>query len=136
MNEYFEANKRALYLLIIALILLAGVLYVMIIHPLMSDLTSKERSIDHTEEQIELLTAQLERDETVNEITDIEQLLYEKKIPTAQEVDQYILSLQQIELMTNSKLMQIDIVYDSALSDMEENEESEEEDLPTADDDT
>lgn len=125
MNEYYQENKRSLFLLITALLLLAVVLYMFLLRPLQSDLLNKEKDINRVKEEIELLQAQLDSDEPDRPAIDIEQIMLEKKIPEERNLDEYILSLQQLEFKTNSSIDQIQFVYDSNL-EIEEDEETEE----------
>jgi len=125
MNEYFQENKRSLLILTALLFLLAIVLYIILLRPLLSDLSSKERAIVSAEDEIELLETRLENFKLDKPELDIEQLTMEKKIPRERELDKYILSLQQLELMTESKIEKVEFVYDSSLSTVEEESSNE-----------
>ena len=48
----------------------------------------------------------------------------ESKIPKERELDDYILSLQQLEVITNSKIEKIEFMYDSNLDDVEKEVEN------------
>lgn len=127
MNEYFEQNKRSLLILVALFFLLAIVLYLLVLHPLLSDFAKKEKDIATVNEEIQLLEARIENFNIEDEEIDIEQLMFEKKIPVERELDKYILSLQQIETKTDSKIERIDFVYDSNLETIEEEPVTEEE---------
>lgn len=115
MNDYFQENRRALLILSILLLVLAIVLYFILIRPLSIDLDRKKNSITSIEADIELLKAELENiDDDLQEI-DIEKLKLENKIPPKPDIDEYILSLQQLEFTTKSKIESIDFTYDSNL---------------------
>lgn len=130
MNEYFQENKRSIFLLITALLLLAIVLYMLLLRPLQSDLSSKEKDIIRVKEEIELLQAHLDSDEPDRSALDIEQIMLEKKIPEERNLDEYILSLQQLEFKTNSSIDHIQFVYDSNL-EIKEDEDNEEQEKTT-----
>lgn len=116
MNEYFEENKRSLLLLTGMLFVLALVLFFMLLRPLIGDYKREVQQIDSLNEEIELLNAQIETlQETSNEF-DVEQLILENKIPTERELDEYILTIQQLEFHTESKIESIQFTYDSSIA--------------------
>lgn len=122
MNEFFQENKRALLILVAALFVLAAVLFFFLVNPLLSDLKSTKANIDSKETDIELLEAQLANIGREEVDIDEETLANEKKIPRERHLDEYILSLQQLELLNNSKIESVAFAYDSSM-DLEEAEE-------------
>lgn len=126
MNDYFQENKRSVLILTALLFILAIVLYFILLRPLMSDLTRKENQITSVQGDIEALEATLADLNANQEEIDIDQLLLEKKIPKEADLDEYILSLQQLELKTDSKIESINFTYDSSLDTGEAEEEIEE----------
>lgn len=139
MNEYFEENKRSLLILGALLLLLALSLYFFLVRPVMADYKSEVENIEDLKDEIASLEEEIASIEETLEEDDIEQLLLENKIPTKKELDEYILSIQQLELHTNSKIEEIEIAYDDSLTideeetiedegDIEGEEESVEED--------
>lgn len=126
MNEYIEENKRAIILLTIGLFLLAIVLYFFLLRPQLVDLSEKKENLDAMEEELRVLEEQIAAFDEDELDVEVEQLLQEKKIPTERKLDEYILSLQRLESVTNSKIERIEFVYDSNLEiDEKENEEAE-----------
>lgn len=125
MNEYIEENKRAIILLTIGLFLLAIVLYFFLLRPQLVDLSEKKENLDAMEEELRVLEEQIAAFDEDELDVEVEQLLQEKKIPTERKLDEYILSLQRLESVTNSKIERIEFVYDSNLEIDEENEEAE-----------
>lgn len=118
------------------LFLLAIVLFFVILRPLMQDLSSQENAIKAKEADIQLLEAQLESMQEQLTGEDPEQLVLEKKIPMERKLDEYILSLEQLENKTNSQIDQIEFTYDSSfeLVGSEVEEKSEESDESVDDD--
>ena len=124
MNEYFQENKRSLFILAGLFFILIVVLYVVLLRPLIADLSSKEKAISSAKDEIHILEKKLENFELETADMDIEQLKLENKIPMKRELDEYILSLQQLEVTTNSKIEKIEFMYDSNLDDVEEETEN------------
>lgn len=120
MNEYFQENKRSLLLLSGLLFILAIVLFFIIMRPLLADLSTQQKAIIDINGEINVLEQQLENMETSVEEIDIEQLILENKIPKSRDLDEYILSLQRLELLTDSRIESIEFVYDSSLDVSEE----------------
>lgn len=131
MNEYFQENKRSVFLLTALLFLLAIVLYIILVRPLLVDLSSKQEAISSKEEEIQILETRLLNIDQAK--VDVEELMLEDKIPTKRELDDYILSLQQLETMTGSTIEKIEFVYDSNLEEIEDEEETTEEVTEEAD---
>lgn len=120
MNNYYQENKRSLLLLSGLLFILAIVLYIIILRPLLADLSHQRKEIFNITSEINVLEQQLENMETSVEDFDIEQLMLENRIPTSRDLDAYILSLQRLELLTESKIESVEFVYDSSLDVAEE----------------
>lgn len=127
MNEYFQENKRSLFILVLLLFILAIVLYIFLLHPLLDKYSKTEKNITQLNSEIDVLEAKLANtgDDEPSEI-DFEQLMLEKKIPQERELDNYILSLQQLELVSHSKIEEVQFAYDSSL-DISDEEELEDE---------
>lgn len=123
MNDYFQENKRSLFILVSLLFVLAIVLYFFLLHPLLGDLSKQEKNNQSIEKEIELLQAQIDNIDVDHTELDLEQLALEKKIPKKRDLDEYILSLQQLEFITHSEIEQIQFVYDSNLEAIEDEEE-------------
>lgn len=124
MNEYIQENKRSIILLTIALLLLAVVLYFFLLHPQVSELNRKEDALVTKNEELETLQQQIaEKRETLADGAELEKLLIKNKIPDNRELDEYILSLQRLESVTESKIERIEFVYDSSFEVEEEEEE-------------
>lgn len=129
MNDYFEENKRSLILLTSLLFILALVLFFILVRPLMKDYKMEVNQIADLQAEIELLETKLKtlEQETPDEYN-LDQLMLENKIPSERELDEYILTIQQLELQTKSKIEQINFTYDSVFETEAAPEEADEAD--------
>lgn len=127
MNEYFQENKRSLLILISLLFVLVIVLYFLLLRPLMIDLSKQERAIEAKKADIQLLEVQLENMKKELSEEDPKKLVLEKKIPTERKLDEYILSLEQLEKKTKSLIDHIEFTYDSNMGAIETDETDNEE---------
>lgn len=120
MNDYIQENKRSLYMLVGLLFLLAIVLFFLVLRPVMKDLEAQKRTNQAKEEDIELLELQLANMKKQLEEEDPEQLVLENKVPLERKIDEYILSLKQLENKTNSEISNIEFIYDSSMEVLED----------------
>lgn len=111
--------------------LFALVLTFFIVRPQIDDLKKKEEKVAQARAQEKALQNQLDGldDESTN--IDVEQLLLEKQVPTEPNIDEYILSLQQLEQYANSHIEQVRFTYDSSIDVLDEDEDEEETDDAT-----
>lgn len=112
------------------LFLLAIILFFFVLRPVMDDLEAQKRTNQAKEADNALLESQLANMKKQIEEEDPEQLVYEQRIPTERKIDEYILSLEELENKTNSEISNIDFVYDSSIEvvvDSNEPEEDQEE---------
>lgn len=126
MNDYFQANRRSLFILVGLLLFLAIVLYFILLRPLHTDLNRQESRVASIKADIDLLESKL--DSVEDKEIDVDQLKYERVVPRKPNIDDYILSLQQLELTTKTKIMNINFTYDSNLDMPEVESRSEDED--------
>jgi len=123
MNDFYQENKRALLLMVTALILFALVLYLLVVQPLMKDYAREEKAVVTEQKEIQAIQQQLDTLKENAEDVDIEKLLLEKKIPSERQLAEYILTLQELEEYTGSALEQIKFTYDSSLESLENAED-------------
>lgn len=123
MNDFFQENKRILFILIGFLALFALVLTFFILRPQINDLKKEEQKVAQAREQEKILQNQLDGldDDPTN--IDVEQLLLEKQVPTERNIDEYILSLQKLEQYANSHIEQVRFTYDSSIDVLDEDED-------------
>lgn len=127
MNDYIQENKRAVILLTVVLFLLTIVLYYFLLRPQMIDLSNKRDDVEAMEEQLQELEQKITSYQENGLDIEVEQLLLEKKVPTERKLDEYIISLQRLESITDSKIEKIEFVYDSNFEIDEETSEGTEE---------
>ncbi len=127
MNDYIQENKRAVILLTVVLFLLTIVLYYFLLRPQMIDLSNKRDDVEAMEEQLRELEQKITSYQENGLDIEVEQLLLEKKVPTERKLDEYIISLQRLESITDSKIEKIEFVYDSNFEIDEETSEGTEE---------
>lgn len=126
MNEFYQENKTMLFIFAGFLIITVIVLYFWLVQPLKADLDRTNQNIQNLEDEKVLVTTQINNYDTEEVDIDITELLLEKKIPRNRNLDDYILALQGLEFITNSKIESVSITYDSGSDHIEVEEEVEE----------
>lgn len=136
MNEFYQENKTIVFIFAGFLIITVIVLYFWLVQPLKADLDRTNQNIKTLEDDKVLVTTQINNYDTSDVDIDIDELLYEKKIPRDRNLDDYILALQGLEFITSSKIESVGITYDSGTGHIEvEEDEVEEETAPAPDSD-
>lgn len=130
MNEFFQENRKALFGFIILLFLLLIALYFALLRPLTSDLKRTERAMETLEEDIHRLKIAMENEEEEKTAWNLESL--RKKVPADKELDPLLLTLDEIEAVSNSRIENIDFTYEAdlpegALAEEESEEQVDEE---------
>ncbi len=124
MTDFFQENKRSLFLLTGLLMMLAIVLFFFVLRPFLLEVSNQTKVVTDKRVEKAALEAQVESMNGSLDEQNIDQLKLENKIPTDRKLDEYILSIQQLELVTGSKVDKVEFVYDSKI-------EEEEEEVPT-----
>lgn len=135
MNDFYQENKTILFIFTVFLLVVAIVFYFWLVHPLKGDLEQTNTNIEQLEEEKLLITTQISNFDDEDFDIDIDELLHEKKIPRERRLDDYILSLQGLEFITNSKIESVAIAYDSGTQHIEVAEEEEDEEDSTSETD-
>lgn len=123
MNEFYQENKKVLIIFTAFLFVVVIVLYFLLVQPLKTDLDATNKNITNLEEEKVLITTQISNFDLEEKELDIDQLIYENKIPSERDLDDYILALQGLEFITNSKIESVSIAYDSGTGHIEVEEE-------------
>lgn len=136
MNDFIQERKSLVILLIVILFLLLGLIYFYKVKPLKDDENFAKSSIQQLESEIQILQAQLDSNQPDPTDRDENQYLLERKMPLDRSIDDLILSLQEIEMVSESRIENISFNnYDGGLSEAdqvierEEEEEAAEEDV-------
>ena len=116
MNNLLE-DKKNLVLLGIILFLLLALLYFYWVKPLKDEVTASLQEVERLEQTIEQLTAEITAEEKKTEVDgDSYQLI--KKLPLSRQVDEFLLSLLEIEIVSQSQIESIAFNnYEGELSD-------------------
>lgn len=130
MNNFFEGNRRISVILLSLFFLLLLVVYFLFFRPLTEEREEAEWQAAQLAEEVENLQKQAdEADEAVakTDIDDIEKKRLAKKIPIEPGLQEFLLSLQEIELVSESKIIDYSFTYDGNLPERQISEEVEEE---------
>lgn len=136
MSDFFQEKRKIILFIGIILFLLLGLLYFYLLMPLKDDANAAEQNVKQLETEVEALENRLNQNET-DQPKNTAKL--EKKMPLSRQLDELILSLQEIEMVSGSQIASINFNnYDGGLTEAdgtnENNESTEGTDEATADD--
>ncbi|WP_368993273.1 hypothetical protein NSQ45_12475 [Caldifermentibacillus hisashii] len=136
MSDFFQEKRKIVLFIGIILFLLLGLLYFYLIMPLKDDANAAEQNVKQLETEVKALENRLNQNET-DQPENTAKL--EKKMPLSRQLDELILSLQEIEMVSGSQIASINFNnYDGGLTEAdgtnENNESTEGTDEATADD--
>ncbi|WP_062355442.1 hypothetical protein [Bacillus kwashiorkori] len=118
MSNFIQEKKSAVLFITTILFLLLGVVYIYVIKPLNDDISISETKVKTIETDIRILEAQLVKAPTSQEENT---MLLERQMPLARNIDEILLSLQEVELVSGSQIQSISFnTYDGTLSNSEE----------------
>lgn len=128
MNNFIQEKKSLVLFIVVILFLLLGLLFLNLVKPIKDDAAMVETNVQSLETEIAILQNQLNGQK--NEETQYENTYeLEKKLPLDRSIDDLILSLQEIQLVSDSRIENISFNnYDSALTEADvafEDEETE-----------
>lgn len=136
MSDFFQEKRKIVLFIGIILFLLLGLLYFYLIMPLKDDANAAEQNVKQLETEVKALENRLNQNET-DQPKNTAKL--EKKMPLSRQLDELILSLQEIEMVSGSQIASINFNnYDGGLTEAdgtnENNESTDGTDEATADD--
>ncbi|WP_346206411.1 hypothetical protein NSS89_12700 [Caldifermentibacillus hisashii] len=136
MSDFFQEKRKIVLFIGIILFLLLGLLYFYMIMPLKDDANAAEQNVKQLETEVKALENRLNQNET-DQPKNTAKL--EKKMPLSRQLDELILSLQEIEMVSGSQIASINFNnYDGELTEAdgtnENNESTDGTDEATADD--
>ncbi|WP_404996100.1 hypothetical protein [Caldifermentibacillus hisashii] len=136
MSDFFQEKRKIVLFIGIILFLLLGLLYFYLIMPLKDDANAAEQNVKQLETEVKALENRLNQNET-DQPENTAKL--EKKMPLSRQLDELILSLQEIEMISGSQIASINFNnYDGELTEAEgtneNNESTDGTDEATADD--
>ena len=128
MNNLFQENKNALLLILGLLFLLLFVFFFLFFRPLSEDLKAEEKNVKQLENDIALLEVEVAKAESTDNVDDkIDTLKLAKKMPLDPELKALILTLEEMEAISESRFDNISFSYDGSIPErfVEEEEETE-----------
>ncbi|WP_368974243.1 hypothetical protein NST61_13250 [Caldifermentibacillus hisashii] len=136
MSDFFQEKRKIVFFIGIILFLLLGLLYFYLIMPLKDDANAAEQNVKQLETEVEALENRLNQNES-DQPENTAKL--EKKMPLSRQLDELILSLQEIEMVSGSQIASINFNnYDGGLTEADgtynNNETTDGTDEATADD--
>ncbi len=124
MNNLFLENKRYFYLFLSLFIIALLAFYFLFFRPTSQENEDKKASYLKLEEEIALISAS-EENETLDESM-LDDLKLLEKVPKSYELEQFLLTLNEIELVSDSRFVGLEMSYDDALPKLAEEDEAEE----------
>lgn len=136
MSDFFQEKRKIVLFIVIILFLLLGLLYFYLIMPLKDDANAAEQNVKQLETEVKALENRLNQNET-DQPKNTAKL--EKKMQLSRQLDELILSLQEIEMVSGSQIASINFNnYDGGLTEADgtynNNETTDGTDEATADD--
>lgn len=136
MNNLFQENKRSFYILLTLFFVLIALIYFLFFLPKVEERKTAVTQQNTLESEVAQLQAQLDNLDEGEEIaeSDFENIQLQKAIPLEPELETFLLSLQEIELVTEVNLQNYSFSYDGSIperqailvdSDEESSEEAE-----------
>ncbi len=115
MSDFFQEKRKIILFIGIILFLLLGLLYFYLLMPLKDDANAAEQNVKQLETEVEALENRLNQNET-DQPKNTAKL--EKKMPLSRQLDELILSLQEIEMVSGSQIASINFNnYDGGLTE-------------------
>lgn len=133
MNNLFEENRQSFFLLVGLLFILLAVIYFLFFKPLVDERKLAETEVVELRNDIASLQKQVDQLDEGEQVIDIdlETKRLEKHMPSQPELKEFLLTLQEIELVSDGKIIDYTFSYDGSIPERqsitEENEEDEEE---------
>lgn len=128
MKQLFQENRNAFLLLLALLFILLISLYFLFYRPLADELQQTKHQEETLQEELTLLEAQIHTGEERTE--EIENMQLERRVPRLPELEALLLTLNEIEVMSNSQISDMSFGYQGGLPErpiIEEEPEDEEE---------
>ncbi|MEN2467096.1 hypothetical protein [Ornithinibacillus sp. JPR2-1] len=129
MNSLFHENKQSFLLLLALLFILLTVVYFFFYLPMDQELKSKENNMELVEKEVSTLQSEVMKLEEGNQ-AGVEPYMQAEKLPQDPELEKLILTLQEIEFISDSRIDNINFTYGGSeplRTDVEDEVESESE---------
>lgn len=132
MNDSFIENKKY-FIVFLAIFLIGLIIFIfMFTRPQNEEIKTKQNNINDLESEILILKAESEQGPSTD---DIDVFKLAKKMPNAYNIDEFLLTLLEIELVSDSRVSGLELAYDQGLPTIsdEDKEKSTEEDESESD---
>ncbi|WP_339214324.1 hypothetical protein [Ornithinibacillus sp. FSL M8-0202] len=132
MNSLFHENKQSFLLLLTLLFILLTVVYFFFYLPMNQELKSKENNLELVEKEVSTLQSEVMKLEEGNQ-AGVEPYMQAEKLPQDPELEKLILTLQEIEFISDSRIDNINFTYggsETLRTDVEDEVEAESESEP------
>ncbi|RDW21569.1 hypothetical protein [Oceanobacillus chungangensis] len=139
MNNLFQENKKSFLLLLGLLFILIIVAYFLFYQPMTKELQKQENQKTQLESDIATYHAQLNNADNVASLNkDIEIMKLAKFMPSTPELENFLMTIGEIELLSGSRIYDITFSYDGTLPErtVEEEGTADTESAETAEEDT
>lgn len=125
MNNALKENKRMLIIILVLLFVLLFVVYFAFVSPVVKQLKGAENNVSTLETEISALQLNLDKQTST---PDVDSIILEKKVPLAPELENLLLTFQEIEFVSGSVIENIQFRYDGELPESWMDEEDTESD--------
>lgn len=115
MNNLFQENKRPFTILLVLLLLLTIVLYFLFLRPLIANVKNQQVTNTSLASEIEVLDARIQ---ALNE-QEIDTTELELKVPLTRDLQALVLSLENIEEVSGTKVGSIRLNYNDGLPNID-----------------
>lgn len=127
MNNIFQENKQAFLLLLGLLFILIGVFYFLFYQPLTKERDSAVEQEVTLQDEIESLNSEINQQDSIEiDNNEFENMILAKKMPDNPELEEFLLTLNEIELVSDSRIENLAFSYDGSLPERLTEEEDEE----------
>jgi type IV pilus assembly protein PilO len=117
MNDFIQERKPLVILIVVILFLLLGLVYFYMLKPIKDEANLAETNVERLENDIQVLQTELEQNQPEQTKRVENSFLLERKMPLDRSIDDFILSLQEIELISESRIENISFhQYDGSLT--------------------
>ncbi|RDW16338.1 hypothetical protein CWR48_16980 [Oceanobacillus arenosus] len=125
MNSLFQENKKSFLLLLGLVFVLIIVAYFLFYQPLTKELKAQKSQVTQLQSDIALFNVQLEHVDNDDSLDmDIENVRLANIMPPTPELESLVKTLNEIELMSGSRIEELRFSYDGSLPERVVNEEA------------
>lgn len=121
MNDFIQERKSLVTLFMVILFLLLGLVYFYLVKPLKDESNAAKANVNQLETDVQILEAEIAKSQNEKSQFEENQFFHERKMPLDRSIDELILSLQEIEMVSESRIEDITFNnYDSSLTEADQ----------------